>query len=889
MAKFRRKTLLPLFMVGLRLVVIFCSRRSVAFMIRTPTTADSPFAFDNRKFHGRRRKGDFELSAQARDKGARHVESFSTTDQEVMDVIRSANTTIQLDEILRNINGSEFANLKFPVATTALRRMAYIAVSERRINGRSGATSSLHDPSLVQEKRQSILTGLIKSIGTTVIVGYRSNDNENLKSNNSTSDSTAVANTHALADTLEALAILARQSNSGKENMQPIAKIVVGLMSRVNESELYLLGPTRLVKCLQAMSTLDVPSISDKSDSGDKAYDEGYRLQQSILRLLVRPDLLGKLSAHSMSYGLEAIAATSSFSSRANGMDPLASKFTKHLMRRLRKTKVRQHSTTWDNIRALRAVERLVFNNNYYSHDDGVSNEIAEEAPTFAYTIIQGMVTTNQNETNTAFCVKLSADQIIDTLSAWTSLRQAGTSLTDDPIVSSMLSELAAVGPLDTVSYPQLTKLLTTLRRLKANDCADVFKAAGWRLLDLVNDCNRDDVSSLLPQNDTFDPAKIYEMFRSTVLLYRKDNDVMEPFLCTALILFTDAAFLARCKVSELANFLWFMSMAKWHDANVLEGLVRRILDPEVVQSCTPKLASRILGTFVSLLFSPGINVEEDESQTMTELYFLASDLFHEYGGHLLSSQLSPAEVSSALYAYAKISYVRDMGIYDHLVSLIATYSDKCTTRQLSQSLWSCGKMAMWESSTTVDNDEMEDNNKTQDPPYLNNAKHLADALAVRAKELSPIDVAQSIWSLARLDIKDARIVCSFAYRAEEIAARMNSAELANSLWGLCKVGFNDQQVIESLSHRITLEELRATPQEAANVLYALGTLKVHNKPLYANLTNIMLEQIERASAQAVANALWAHRNVKIPPPQELLDRWAMQKIGIVGISAADL
>ena len=976
MRKFcRRKTLVGfLAVLGLRLLILFCLRRTtVAFIVapqtRTPPTTWTPAssrAAAMKAFpislhdEGRSRTKNYyqrehcrqrvELFAQTHggSRGKRSAPSLSNKERELIEAIKRSNTTMQLDGILRTVDvdsgsGSDaltsplLSHLSFAVASTALRRLTHISVSEMRKKKSVSPLSSEYDLLAIQEKRQFILSGLVENVGATVIVAYRSASENNQSFARKSNNTATTVSTRALADTLEALGMLARRSYSSKQKMQPIAKIVVELMSRGSnnedeEKDLYWLGPTRLVRCLQAMSRLGLDPRSFKHTTNTKdddhqneivLIDEGYQLRNSILQLLIRSDNLGELPARSLSYALEALASMlSSSSSQSSEIEhPLEWQLSKHCMRRLRKAKVRHYATNWDIIRALRAVERLSRISNY-CHDNGNENNgiangdgsqtqladgkfrdgFAEEATTFGYTVIQGLLAQPKQELQshksgiTSSSNNLSGNQMIDMLSAWATLRRVDSSLQDDLILINILPKLATSGALNAITFAQLEKLLSTLNRLQANSHPEIFASAGWKLLDLVlNDNNRHDASSLRPHSASLTPARIYEILRCTVLSYRKEESVMEPYLHATSILFTNSMFVASSTVQELANFLWFMSMARWHNPFVLRTLVRRMLDPEVVESCTPKLASRILGTFVSLLFSPDIqkthddSIEEDESPPIEDLNFLATDLFHEYGGHLLSSQLSPAEISSALYAYAKISYVRDMGIYDHLVSQIALLADDCTTRQLSQSLWSCGKMAMWEGAHDIGEDEAIEDGNTQDPPYLDNAKHLAYALASRAKDLSPIDVAQSIWSLGRLGVNDARTVCSLAYRAEEIADQLNSAEVANILWGLCKVRFNDQQVINTISNRITIDALRASPQEAANVLYALGSMRVQDEALFADLTDIMLEQIDRASAQAIANALWAHRAVKISPPQELLDRWAMQKVGIVGISTTNL
>jgi len=73
----------------------------------------------------------------------------------------------------------------------------------------------------------------------------------------------------------------------------------------------------------------------------------------------------------------------------------------------------------------------------------------------------------------------------------------------------------------------------------------------------------------------------------------------------------------------------------------------------------------------------------------------------------------------------------------------------------------------------------------------------------------------------------------------------------------------------------------KASPREAANVLLALGRMEIRDERVFEVMSTDMLDQLDVASAQAIANALWAYRTVHIPPPRQLLDRWAMQRLGL--------
>lgn len=100
----------------------------------------------------------------------------------------------------------------------------------------------------------------------------------------------------------------------------------------------------------------------------------------------------------------------------------------------------------------------------------------------------------------------------------------------------------------------------------------------------------------------------------------------------------------------------------------------------------------------------------------------------------------------------------------------------------------------------------------------------------------------------------------------------------------MSRIRSKEYKVIYDLTRRFavtgTLPDLAS--QEAANILYSLGRLDIRDETIFRNLSKVIMNKIDCTSAQAVANVLWAHRAVFLPPPQELLNRWASEKLGVV-------
>ena len=707
--------------------------------------------------------------------------------------------------------------LGFNITASALRRIAHLSMHESK---------NQTNKTFLREKRKQLLAMLLQNVGEQIAFAHHANET-----------SLSPLRVPALADILEALAVLSQSINGGKIYMQPLARLVVALIVRHEGQEVTWLGPVRLVQCLQSLVALQMDD------------DNARRLRQIIMQRLLKPDAVSKLGSTSLSYGLESSAAPGIFDDH-----DMSLRLSIIFMRRMRKKKVGEKATVADICRALVAAKTLVQTRHLREH------KYAEEAAVFGFTSIQNIINLLKDTEG------LSSAQMADIISSWAVLRIYDPTR-EDTALDELLQLCARTNALRHCNIWQLEKIVSAVEKLQVFNYPEVLILAGERLLEIVE--QKSDLGSL-------SPSVVNSILRVPILLHRKNKRVLEPYVQTFILLMVDKNFVRRAKVGELANFLWFMSTTRTYHAKSLIALAERILESEVVESCTPKLACRILGAFTSIF---SIRTSRDKESDESDLvYVLTGKVFHEYGGYLLSSQLSPAEASSALYAYARASYVRDMGIFDHLVSLISIMADQCTVRQLAQSLWSCGKIFVWEDAFMMEEGD------SQNPPYLRNAGHIAHILSTRSSELNPTDVAQCIWALGRLRITNARIVCSFAYKAKSLSSQLNSAEVANIVWGLSKLRFNDQEVLTTLGSRMLANTLKPTPQEVANVLYGLASMEVKDERLFSELSEIIMAQIDQASAQAVANALWAHKVVHISPPQQLLDSWARQRLGLVSI-----
>jgi hypothetical protein len=401
-------------------------------------------------------------------------------------------------------------------------------------------------------------------------------------------------------------------------------------------------------------------------------------------------------------------------------------------------------------------------------------------------------------------------------------------------------------------------------------------------------------------------PHDINTIVRIIAFLPASRIFILRPYYISIGRLLLHEPFLQQCTALELSNFAWFMAYKSknfFHgglEDDVILALGNRILQPDIVQTCTSQHACRILSAFTSLHESATTAMDRPISSHPVD--DLLSSLFQSLGEYLLSS-LSVSEISSAIYSYAKAVYTFDMGIFDQLVDEFVTrvmdHPTSCTLRQICQAIWSCGKMMIMESSSGHDDmlefDEADRSSrqsakmkKTAPPPYYPSFVLLVQTAAQQAEEMTAPDVTQTLWALARcggLDDNNA-VLEPLLRRAQALSHHLNSSERACILWSICKLQISSPRGAEIV---FTLTRPLADPaaalqldqpQEASIVLYALGRMNIRDVQVFRHLTQAILRHhIHTASAQTIANILWAHRTVFIEPPPQLLERWATVKL----------
>jgi len=506
-------------------------------------------------------------------------------------------------------------------------------------------------------------------------------------------------------------------------------------------------------------------------------------------------------------------------------------------------------------------------------------------------------------------------------------------------------------------SIGHIARILWAYQRLRWNNKVSTIKFLGAEFQFNINkflqahkkeeDDNGNDPESLQiysSKEETCDPKAILTILRSVVLLCPGPNEITkEVFEAASALLLTETSkshmeridmrinpkissgiktpsegsvgpFLSRCNEFEVSNIAWSLVKAHWTNPEVFSKVRDRILEDDILESCSPSSASRFLWSYATLTSLrqkkgnnpvPGvagsIMAQDIDAGKRSELDL---QIFHKVSPILLSTQLTPVDVSSAMWAMGKISYNLDLGIFDHLADLLASefMLSRATTKHLSQALWACGRMVSWEDpmiqkknseSSEIEQSFIQVNRQILErPPYWNCAEKFALTLATNVEDMNSKDLAQSIWAIGKLDIRNDKVVDNLVNAVVEKVSvyeyPFNSQETANILWGMSKVGFRSKdEVLTILDYMITPHILKqCSSQEAANVLMALGKMKISEEYAFSSLSNVMMEKLEEATPQGIANALWAHQKMGFQAPQQLFDGWANQKLGLLGLSS---
>ena len=653
----------------------------------------------------------------------------------------------------------------------------------------------------------------------------------------------------SLAEIVVCCSILFTYSPPLARTLRPTAAVAWRHLSGMDVTQ--RLYPNRWFDLLRACKVLELETeLTVNQDS----------LSSRLLHRLCRGDALGRLSTSRL------VVALRTFDS----LDPLAESsnemFLKCVVRRLKKQKVRDGLNTAQLIKAVTWCSRLLrwetlnrrqTEQTFHSESTAVLKSpeysFSVEVHSLLYKLCQAFLYRPE------VSGERSATMIIAVMKSASFLHDSSQIL-EHGLCKNLESALMS-NSVDLDTY-DIVKALQALDKWRNSSHPALVQLLGQQFLARTKE-------------GTMDLSRANAVLRCAVLLHRNDTDIMQPYCQAASSLLTNDKFLRQSSdLDDLSNLLWFFNSAKYFDHDAMLSICDRLVEIQSAQielSTTPRVACRVIRALTETTSWTQKNA--GWSQKLQDVLYRLFDIL---GESLLSFRVTPSEVSDAMASYARAAYTNDLGIFDHLASLMAENTDQYTTRQLVVGLWSCAKFYSYERSNTVEEEAF--------PKYLSSSVGLlTEDIVQRVDSLNAKDTSQVIYALGVLDYNEEENVCVIAQHAKKHCMDFQGQEIANVIWGLGKVGGKSYyDVVFNLIRRVEKDDsLILSPQESSNILYALGRLDLRDEAVFTKLCNSILDQIESASAQSVANVLWASRAVHFKPPQKLLDTWATEKLGL--------
>ena len=702
-----------------------------------------------------------------------------------------------------------------------------------------------------------LLSLLIESLATSII-----NETKDMTSDSSLE----VFSTYSIVDLLFSFAVI--QTNRSRPGMSPNSSFhsFSYLARRLcqcafnNEQFVRQAGGERICEIMWSMAILN---LQDQTEF--IAY-----LAESLEK---RRDFLGKYSAQSLASLLWSFAR----------LNHVHAGFLKSYTRRIRKQAIRDEASASDTCKTIWAVSRSLQLIEYGTYGEGRSdifdmNEIREETRGLIFRMTRPFlieVKSEHNEhaslkPNNAFLANLHSGQIADIYWGFTILEQD----IDSTLFSVLNEKLLDKYCLSSCTVQSIARILSSFASLRVV-YPPVIEELGKRFLFLVNE----------GEVRYFNPGVLTQMLQALVELVPGKNIASHAFFQATSKLFSSetlsSTFYENCDDYNISMITWCLAKGRSVDCELLSSLITNFFRQNIMDQCSASSASRMLWS-VTMLLSLDTSCEKDE-----ELRNLQAELFQKLSPTLLIKSLKPVDSTSAIWSMAKASYGSDLGIFDHLTEYLTSDERRMeisSAKQLSQSLWACGKMIAFEDSDEVKNDR----NETNQLPYLESALKIANHLIGRSNEMSSKDIVQVIWALARLHTEQSPIIIRhFLSVVVRKSDTYSAQETSNLMWALSKVDIEDgiiEDVIDALVQRfmspLVLKSMKA--QEASNILYACAKMNFQDENIFSTMSKILMDQVDVATSQGVANAMWAHEQVGLTPPQGLMDEWAEQKLGIV-------
>ena len=246
-----------------------------------------------------------------------------------------------------------------------------------------------------------------------------------------------------------------------------------------------------------------------------------------------------------------------------------------------------------------------------------------------------------------------------------------------------------------------------------------------------------------------------------------------------------------------------------------------------------------------------GLTPSDKESLMLPRLAARVQDM-------ALKGQLPPRELSNVLWSLGQLSDDLDIskGLSMALVTSLGEKASGMESQGLSNSLLSCVPL------------------KRVAPEVLTVLPKLAAQISIKAKDMKPQELANSLWAFAQL--KDdafhedvAKLVTALVCQIQLKANDMNPQLLSNSLWAaaqLKNVAPDVKEIVPAIVAQIQDKANGMKPQELSNSLWAAVQLKDVAPEVKEIVPAIVAQIPDKANGmkpQELSNSLWAATRLK--------------------------
>ncbi len=130
--------------------------------------------------------------------------------------------------------------------------------------------------------------------------------------------------------------------------------------------------------------------------------------------------------------------------------------------------------------------------------------------------------------------------------------------------------------------------------------------------------------------------------------------------------------------------------------------------------------------------------------------------------------------------------------------------------------------------------------------------------LQERIGELDGRNVANAVWAIATIGLKDEKLLTALSRRAVEKAKYFSPRDVALSSWGFAALGFRDEALFRAISRRAQVKMDHLSGRDIANTAWAFATLGIKDDALFRALSNRATQTRPDSLPRDVANTAWA-------------------------------